>query len=477
MNPYAAIVELLDALETETSSASIYQALARNYWRVGKAERAVEYARRAVDVAPSSAESHRFLAMLLYRTGHLTGTVAEWEAVLELEPWNPEIYLRLVNLYVQSRQEESAIRTLDRMSGVQGFSPDIRMKLAGLYAALGRMEVAKERYRGIMEHDPSFLEAWLQLGAMLESEGNRWNAIEVYREGLRANPDSGEMFGELVDLYVEEGMLDQVVDAEIRENPEFCYYLGLALMAKGHGAAAERVFQRIISGSASDPDLWIEIGRVYYSAGEYAHAAQAFERAGRARPEDGDLQNFLGTALRQLERWPEAIAAFRRALALAPSNTNYFFDLASTLERSGAFDEAVAAFEQLLEIDPEHPYALNYLGYMFADRGIRLEESVRLLEEAVAKEPANGAFMDSLGWAYFRLGQTKKAEELLDQAIQLLDEEHPEEDAVIFYHVGDVAYALGKMDKAREYWRKSLEIDPGNPDVRTKLDQLEQPSP
>ena len=477
MNPHAAIVELLDALEEETSSASIYQALARNYWRVGKAERAVVYARRAVEVAPDLAENHQFLAMLLYRTGDLISTAAEWEAVLKMAPQDSETYLRLVNLYLQNRQEAEALWTLDRLSELEHLSPDIRMKLAGLYAVLGRMEVAKERYRGIVAQDPTFVEAWLHLGAMLRSEGNRWGAMTLYREGLRINPDSGEMFGELAELYVSEGMLDQVIDEEIAANPEFCYYMGLALMAKGYGAEAESVFERVISGPDSDPGLGVEIGRVYYAAGDYARAAQAFERSAREHPTDGDLLDFLGTALRQLGRWSEAIGAFQKAIALDPVNTNYLFDLASTLERSGAFDQAVTAFERLLEIDPEHPYALNYLGYMLADRGVRLDESLRLLEEAVAMEPSNGAFKDSLGWVYFRLGQTKKAEELLDQAIELLGEEHSEEDAVIFYHVGDVAYALGKMGKAKEYWRKSLEIDPNNPDVQTKLEQLERPAP
>ena len=477
MNPYAAIVELLDALETERSSFAIYRALARNYWRIGKPERAMEYGRRAVQAAPDVAESRKFLVMLLLRTGDLRSTAAELEAILTLEPWDYTTYSRLADVYLQSGEAESMVRTLDRMDGLGGLPTDIRLKIAGLYARLGRMQAAKESYRRIAVEDPSLLEAWAELGEMLKLEGNREGAIDVYRQGLRSNPDSGELFGELVDLYVAEEMLGQVVREEIEENPEFCYYLGLALMAKGYDAEAEQVFQHIISRPDSDPDLWIEIGRVYYSEGEYALAAKAFERAAKVLPENGDVLDFLGATLRRLKRWPEAIAAFRKALALQPENTSYLFDLGSTLERSGAFEEAVATFEGLLEIDPEHPYALNYLGYMFADRGIRLEESVRLLEEAVEKEPSNGAFMDSLGWAYFRLGEMEKAETYLDQAIQLLDEEDSEENAVIFQHVGDVAQTLGKMDKARMYWEKSLEMDSDNQEVRRKLENLERSSP
>ena len=126
-------------------------------------------------------------------------------------------------------------------------------------------------------------------------------------------------------------------------------------------------------------------------------------------------------------------------------------------------------FENLLQIDPEDPYALNYLGYMYADKGTHLQEAVELLSRAIVLDPENSAFLDSMGWAYFRLGDLEQAEEYLNRALAFLGENEVDEQAVIFEHAGDIANALGKDKEARMHWRKVLELTPENKEVRLKL--------
>ena len=126
-------------------------------------------------------------------------------------------------------------------------------------------------------------------------------------------------------------------------------------------------------------------------------------------------------------------------------------------------------FENLLQIDPEDPYALNYLGYMYADKGTHLQEAVELLSRAIVLDPENSAFLDSMGWAYFRLGDLEQAEEYLNRALAFLGENEVDEQAVIFEHAGDIANALGKDKEARMHWQKVLELTPENKEVRLKL--------
>ena len=123
-----------------------------------------------------------------------------------------------------------------------------------------------------------------------------------------------------------------------------------------------------------------------------------------------------------------------------------------------------------MEFDPKDSYALKYLGYMYADKGTRLEEAVELLSRAISLDPDNSAFLDSLGWAYFRLGEFEQAERYLDQALALMGQDEPEEQAVIFDHAGDIASALGKDGEARTHWQKVLELAPDNEKVRLKLE-------
>jgi tetratricopeptide (TPR) repeat protein len=200
-------------------------------------------------------------------------------------------------------------------------------------------------------------------------------------------------------------------------------------------------------------------------------AAAVLENAIRLYPENGDLHLALGETYEKGQRWEDAIASFRKAVAFETGNTEYLFGLASCLERSGRFDESAAVFEDLLKTDPDDGLALNYLGYMLADRGIRLEEALALVARALEIEPDNGAFLDSMGWVLYRLGDYAQAEQYLDKAVQL-GVNGDEESAVIFDHVGDVAEALGKLGKAREYWDKSLERDKTNERVREKLERI-----
>jgi len=123
----------------------------------------------------------------------------------------------------------------------------------------------------------------------------------------------------------------------------------------------------------------------------------------------------------------------------------------------------------VLEIQPENSTAMNYLGYMWADNGENLEQALELVRRAVALEPNNGAYVDSLGWALFRLGQFEEASRHLERANQLAPE-----DSTILEHLGDVYVALGDIRRAREAYEHALAIDDEEnvESVRRKLGEL-----
>jgi tetratricopeptide (TPR) repeat protein len=356
-----------------------------------------------------------------------------------------------------------------------------------------------------IDNDSTVEEAWLGIGSIAEAGGDTQKAIDLYREALKKNPKSGELYGRLASLYLSKGLLDEVLKSGT-ESVDFYYSLGMALIRSEHYNDAAKIMRYVISRSDTiDPERWRNAAYTYLQAGQYddglellinnadkfrgEDATVSIVKFGLAHiqnreritklvteallhtPENDLLLDIQGTLLTAEEKWEEAIPVFERAVATLPKNTDYLFDLGSALERSGRFDEAVTAFEKLLAIDPDHSFALNYLGYMFAEKGVRLEEAVEMLKKAVADRPDNGAFLDSLGWAYYHLGAFDKAEGYIDQAVQRIDPQD-KENAVIFEHLGDVAKAMGKIEKARIQWAKSLEIDPNNTTAREKLNSL-----
>jgi tetratricopeptide (TPR) repeat protein len=153
-------------------------------------------------------------------------------------------------------------------------------------------------------------------------------------------------------------------------------------------------------------------------------------------------------------------------------NSAFFFAYGAAAEQAGQLDLAEQLLKRSIELDRSNAaQALNYLGYAWVDRNIRIDEAGGLIRKALEMEPDNPAFLDSLGWFHFRKGEYPEALRLLMRAAETI---HPE-DAVIYEHIGDVQSALGDTRAALEFWRKALHLDPGNAPLAEKIRKAESP--
>ncbi|HZQ48500.1 MAG TPA: tetratricopeptide repeat protein, partial [Verrucomicrobiae bacterium] len=155
-----------------------------------------------------------------------------------------------------------------------------------------------------------------------------------------------------------------------------------------------------------------------------------------------------------------------RATEPARLNKYFYFEQGSTYERKGDLDQAEQCFEKSLALEPDFPEALNYLGYMLAERGIKLSHAHELIEKAVKLQPKSAAYVDSLGWVLYKLDRPQEALAQIQKAIALSEEVDP----TLYDHLGDIYAALKEPGKARDAWRKSLAVEP-NDQIRKKLDQ------
>jgi tetratricopeptide (TPR) repeat protein len=120
-------------------------------------------------------------------------------------------------------------------------------------------------------------------------------------------------------------------------------------------------------------------------------------------------------------------------------------------ERMKNYEASEAAFRKVLALNPDNASALNYLGYMLADRNLRLDEAQQMIQHALELEPGNGAYLDSLGWVYFRQGKLNDAEGLFVQALEKIGT-----DPTVHDHLGDVYFKLGKTKDAINQWQASI---------------------
>jgi tetratricopeptide (TPR) repeat protein len=195
-------------------------------------------------------------------------------------------------------------------------------------------------------------------------------------------------------------------------------------------------------------------------AGQLADTGQAEEALSVTRSmlkgtaEDREVYIALAQMYSRLKRWPEAEAALAKAeqFSAKPEEKDYVsFVAGSIYEREKKYDRAEEMFKKVLAADPNNAVTLNYLGYMLADRGVRLEEALGYVKKAIQLEPQNGAYLDSLGWAYFKLGKYELAEENLRKAM-----ERTQNDPTVLDHMGDLLQKTERLKLATAYWERAL---------------------
>jgi predicted Zn-dependent protease len=240
----------------------------------------------------------------------------------------------------------------------------------------------------------------------------------------------------------------------VPQDPSVAAYLIEAnLAAKRYPAALE-----LARAAAAENPGDLQLGRLEAQAlrqtGKTDEGAALLEKAAAAHTDDPEVYVTLAQYYSDADRGAQALKVLKDAETKFPNDMSIRFELGTVLDKQKRFDDAEAAFRALLKQDPDNAAALNYLGYMLADRGERLDESVDLLKKALQFEPENGSFLDSLGWAYYKEDKLDLAEENLRRAA-----DQQRTNSVIQDHYGDVLLKLGRVQDAISAWTRALNGD------------------
>ena len=276
--------------------------------------------------------------------------------------------------------------------------------------------------------------------------------------------------GEADDSYT---MIYARIAAHLRPDHTEAILMSAALLEKqGQHDLATDVYAMI---PPDDPAFHIaEIGRAdaTFSAGRKEASLEILQALARSHGQLLMVQLALGDGLRRQERFAEALKPYDAAIAMIPTpgqqHWSIFYSRGICHERGGAFDLAEADMRRALELQPDEPQVLNYLGYSLVDRGVKLDEALSMIERAVIERPDSGYIIDSLAWAYYRLGRYAEALAPMEQA-SLLEPVDP----VVTDHLGDVYWAVGRTREAEFQWHRALSFAPIEKDatrIRLKLD-------
>lgn len=448
----------------------VLELVARCHRFLGSDSQAEALYRELTTADSTDAEAWWYLSRLALRQGHLEQAAADLEQLARLRP-DGRVYTELGDLRSRTGQYDLSVAAFTEAlkidSGWAG--RDAWIGLAGALEPLGRFGEAAHAYRKVIEMSPpTEFTPHRRLIQLFLAADQPDSAAAVIEQILQDRPNDPERL-RLGVLWYSMGQeekaeslfiaLDGSVDPYLP-----LYYRGRIAADRNEYALAKGFFRQAIAVTDSFPDAWIHLGEALLNQDSLNAAIAVANEAIEATGDTRGFWYFMGIAFSRFEQYDSAVHWLDKLWREDTLNSRVQFSLGASLERAGQFDRAIDVFESMIAREPENAIALNYLGYMYADSGVHLEESLDLIGRALKQEPDNGAYLDSYGWALFRLGRLSEAESEIRKALASL-----ESDATIHEHLGDILAAQGRRDEAITHWRKALDLEPESREIKQKL--------
>ena len=482
-NPEAAVEEYFKAALADVRDEQLVLEVTRRLLQLRKQDKALELLKKATDDPNSSGQLYARLGMVYSLAGKKDEALEANRTAIRKSPQSLSGYQNLVHIHLQAREPEEAMKVLEQAAKQPNAEPVFLVEIADLYAAImrgGGDDAAKAKALEMLGRADKLnpVNPLLQqkLADSLAALGETERAADLYLKLLEKYPNLPTLRQKLIDLYIRNKDKKKAVEqleAIVRTNPtsaQAYYMLGsLAFDEKDYKKAAEHLNKALLLAPNFE-QLYYDLAGAQVNLNQPREALQTLEKArGKFAPSFVN-EYFTAMAYSRMKDHTNALKHLVAAEVVArATDTNrlthgFYFQLGAAYERTQSYSEAEKYFRRCLQMEPKFSEAMNYLGYMWAERGTNLEEARQLIEKAVELEPKNAAYLDSLGWVLFKLDRSKEALVWLQKAIK-----HAEEpDATLYDHLGDVYSSLDQISEAREAWRKAVSLEP-NSQIEKKL--------
>lgn len=459
-------------LNTDPGSRAALASLAQLYSDQGDLDQAIELLKKI----PESDMDAALLSTLAfaYNQAHdFDNAVATYEKALAQDPENQDIRRAYAEALMGGGRTDAARTELQKILKSDPEDGATYLRLAQVDRQVGRFEQARQELERARSLLPGNLEVPYQLVLLEDSLGNQDKAIQILQELIKQSerPAGQYTVGEANNRAIFLERLGLIYRSQEKFDLALEVFRQIAALDKNQAAGGERLLietlrlsrqsqkaleeaEVAIQKFPEDRPLRLLRAALLGEQGHLDEATQQLQAMLKATPSDREIHLAMAQIYSQAKRYAEAESAIRKALALSPKSEDQeyaLFMLGSIFERQKKYDLAEEQFKKVLGVNPLNAAAANYLGYMLADRGVRLEESVRYIQKALELEPNNGAYLDSLGWAYFKMNRFDLAEVQLERAARLVSS-----DPTIHEHLGHLYLQTGKKLRAQEEWERAL---------------------
>lgn len=466
-----AIDILKDAIKANPKESAPYLQLAFIYAKdLKKIDQALKYANQALALDPKNIDVYQRLFEIEIAANQPKKALEVLDLAMTVKSTDPAFWIQLGKLFAsvifktdtppKPDQVQRVNAIFNKAAELAGNDPDVLKDVADYFAASEQIKEALPIYLKVLELAPEDVNAREKLanGFVLT---NQWpQAIAMLQEIIKSHPEKSQVYELLAGVYE-----DEARSFERTNQPE---------RAKADFARAAQNYEQSLLINRSRPVNYLRLAELLLGRlRENERAVKILKEARQRFPSLPEIPYYLAIALREAKQPQEAVTTFEEALREAELssseivNARFYFDYGATAERAGLYDKAADLFKRSIAIDPANAAeAYNYLGFMWADQNMHLDEAEEMIRRALDIDPNNGAYLDSLGWLYFRKGKYDQALRELLRAVQNL----PKPDATVFDHIGDTYLKLNRVAQALEHWQKAILLDPENKTLAAKIE-------
>ena len=467
-----AIDVLKDAIKANPNNAEPYQQLAFIYLKyLKRTDQAIDYANRAIALNPEDAEGYQRLVEIEVAAGQEKKALEVLDRAAKVRSNDPGFWMRLGKLYMAILFKSDSQPKPDELKRTNeifkkaddhaGDDPAVLKEIADYYAASQQLKEAIPLYLRVLELQPDDANAREKLATGFILTNQRGKAVEMLEQIIQEHPEK----------YQSYDLLAQVLDDEARSLQR----ANRLEEAKAKFAKVAANYEQSLLINPNHPSTYLHLAELLLGPSRDAdRAVKLLMEARRRFPGAPEIVYYLAIAQREAKQSQQAVATFEEALHEAQLdeddeviNAKFYFNYGAAAEQAGLYEKAADLLRKSIALDPANSAeAYNYIGYMWADHNMHLDEAEAMIKRALESEPNNASYLDSLGWVEFRKGKFDQALSDLLRAAKTVERDDP----VVFEHIGDTYLKLNRVREALDAWQKALALDPKNKTLADKIE-------
>ncbi|MGC8866646.1 MAG: tetratricopeptide repeat protein [Elusimicrobiales bacterium] len=478
---YSTSYKILDELSQQDKDPYLYYRkydIALKGYRANQIgiDKLEENVKKMIEIEPSRTDNWILYAAVKLQKGQNDEAKKAYENVLKLDPKNVEAYYQLALL-----SSSDTLKSLSYFKKIIEIDPslasDVYYNIAVLYSFKNDTRKVEEYIDKSIKENPKAIKPYYFLALWWQEKGDFSKTIEAYKKIVEIEPDNTDVLTKIAELYIStsnysmaHNYFEKVIEYEPNNKKALWWLALLEENSKRYDKAIDYLSR--IDGWQDDIDIVLKMSYYWVMSGSMDKTIGILENAHKKWPDNPTISYYLGLGMMDLGRYADAKRYFELVLSTQPDRYDLRYNLGVVCEKIGDVECFKRNFGYILIKNPNDASVLNYLGYSLVDRDIVDEEifigsvsvgtPFEMIKKAVDREPDNYAYLDSLGWAYFKKNEPQKALQYIEKSIESMKKISVEIDPLVIEHKADILCAVGRYDEAYISYTQSYISDSNN---------------